>query len=212
MKLYVNGDSNSADHGRAWVHKLQQHFACEVVNQAVSGGSNPRILRTVADFLAQTTDDLTDYFFIIGWTSWEREEWLYRDQYWQVNASGLGPVPPELQQRYQEWVGDTSCIAQEHKSKILHDQIWSLHQQLLALKIPHVFFNALMPFQHLVKTNPTLQLDWSSNYIGPYENDLSYFWYLKQQGYSADNFNHYDTPAQQAWADFLITYLKNTQL
>jgi hypothetical protein len=209
MKLYVNGDSNCADHGQAWIHKLQQHFACDLVNQAVSGGSNPRILRTVADFLDQTQDDIRDYLVIIGWTSWEREEWLHQGQYWQVNASGVDQVPAELQDRYRTWVSETSLEQRERRSLELHGQIWNLHQRLLDLHVPHVFFNALMPFQHRVRFDDSLRKDWGPSYIGPYQNELSYYWYLEQQGYSADNFNHYDSSAQLCWADFFINYLEH---
>jgi hypothetical protein len=207
MKLYVNGDSNSAGHGTTWVKKLGNYFNFEIENHALGGGSNPRILRTTFDFLNQKKSCIQDYFFVIGWTSWEREEWLFENQYYQVNASGTNIVPTGLQQRYKDWICDSNLISQVTKSKSLHNEIFNLHKKLLESNIKHLFFNALMPFQHEVKSNPDTRSNWGINYIAPYDNDLSYYWYLKKQGFVPDGGNHYDTTAQECWADFLINYI-----
>jgi len=42
---------------------------------------------------------------IIGWSTWEREEWLHDNVYWQVNAGGVGnDWPEEIKERYKKYV------------------------------------------------------------------------------------------------------------
>jgi hypothetical protein len=209
MILYVNGDSNSANRadGKFWTEKLQNYLNCDTINQASSGGSNPRILRTTYEFFRNHADTACDFFVVIGWTSWEREEWFFQDQFYQVNASGLDTVPEELKTRYTNWIADKEAICQINKSRQLHKEIIDLHLMLKTLNVKHLFFNALMPFQHEVLSNSELRFDWKHNFIGPYENDLSYYWFLKKQGYIADNNYHHTELAQLCWAEFLIEYI-----
>ena len=61
---------------------------------------NARIIRTTHDWIKQNPAKLSDTFMLIQWSTWEREEWFYQDQWWQVNASGTDHVPPELQEKY----------------------------------------------------------------------------------------------------------------
>lgn len=211
MILYVNGDSNSDEHGTIWVEKVKSHFNAQLINHSQGGGSNPRILRTTHDFFEKSTE-INDIFVIIGWTSWEREEWLHQDQYIQVNASGLNIVPKGLQDRYKSWVNDSESISQINKSRSLHSKIFDLHIFFKQKRIRHLFFNALMPFQHEVLSCPESRLDWGGNFLGPYDNNLSYYWFLQQYGYQPDKHNHYGPPAQMVWGEFLIKYITEKNL
>jgi hypothetical protein len=214
MILYVNGDSNSAgtevDIKQSWPRLLQQKLGFNLINQARSGDSNPGILRTTRDFLNRTETE--NMLVIIGWTSWEREEWKYDGSYYSVNASGKDSVPPELVDSYKNWVLEQDDSARFKKSKILHQEIFELHQTLQAKKIPHLFFNALMPFQHETLTDNSSKFNWGTNYLEPYNNDYAYYWFLKQQGYEPTAGNHYREPAQRCWADFLYNYIQQHQI
>ena len=46
---------------------------------------------------------------IIGWSTWEREEWLHEGTYYQVTASGTDDVPPELHSKYKKWEKKYYC-------------------------------------------------------------------------------------------------------
>lgn len=213
MILYVNGDSNSIGvSGGFWVAKIQQHFQAKLINQSAGGGSNPRIIRTARDFFSAADNNFQDFFVIIGWTSWEREEWPYQGDFIQVNASGRNVVPQPLRERYLKWVNDADCISQIEKSRIAHNDIYNFHLSLTSLQIPHLFFNALMPFQHEVLSQPMFQYDWHGNYFGPYDNDSSYFWFLKNRGFEPDEHNHHQQEAQELWADVMINYIVHTAL
>jgi hypothetical protein len=164
MILYVNGDSNSEQFGKFWVDKLCQVYNANLINDSLGGGSNPRILRTTYNFFEKCNDPADRFFVIIGWTSWEREEWFYNNNYYQVNASGRDCVPEELKNKYVEWVADLESISQINKSRELHKQIFDLHLYLKDKQIKHLFFNALMPFQHEIIWQPESKYD-SSHYL-----------------------------------------------
>jgi hypothetical protein len=210
--LYVNGDSNSTgaechDQEKSWPEILAKKLGSTLVNEAKGGCGNPRIIRTASTSLAHANRDT---LIVIGWTSWEREEWLHHEQYYDVNSGGHDVLPDELENRYKLWVTQQGADQQALKSKSTHEQIHRLHRSLLDRHIPHLFFNALMPFQHNL-LDP-VHKEWHKCYLGPYENDLSYFWYLKKHGWEpTDNF-HYTDKAQEVWADVLYNYIVENRL
>jgi hypothetical protein len=215
MILYVNGDSNSSGHelqdtSQSWPVKLSQHLDLELVNHAKAGTSNPAILRNVKNLLSSTADQKK--FIVIGWTSWEREEWYFKDQYYDVNAGGHDVLPLELQERYKHWVVEQTGWVQYNKSKLLHSEIYQLHKDLQLRNIPHLFFNAVMPFQHEVLGDPTLGQDWSNCFLYPYLNEWSYYWHLKNQGFVPTAGNHHLDKAQTYWANILYNYIVDQKL
>lgn len=213
MILYVNGDSHSAgtdlkDLSQSWPQLLADRLGFKLVTEAKAGASNDRILRTTGDSLAHV--DRRDIFAIIGWTSWEREEWNCNGRYYDVNSGGHDTMPDTLVEKYKEWVIKQGPDEQARKSKRTHDQLHRLHRSFKERHVSHLFFNAVMPFQHNL-IDP-VQLDWHNNYVGPYNNDLSYYWYLKAHGFKHNATNHYSETAQAAWADVLYNYIQENQL
>jgi hypothetical protein len=207
--LYVNGDSHTAgaeisNKSQSWPNLLASKFNCGLINQAVGGGSNPGILRTTYKFI-NSCSNIKDHFFVIGWTSWEREEWNYNNNYYNVNASGYLNLPEELHIQYKNWVVDQTNETRILKSSILHNEIYKLHQVLKQQDIKHLFFNALMPYLH------NERIDWT-NYLGPYNNDLSYYWYFKNRGYIPTPHNHYLEDAAKIWVDVIYNYIQEHNL
>lgn len=210
MIFYVNGDSHSAgaeldNPAQSWPCLLANQLGLRLINNAKAGGSNPRILRTTENFTAQT--DLKDLFVVIGWTSWEREEWQKENSYYDVNAGGHDNLPPDLALKYKTWVTDQNQETRESKSQSTHEHIYKLHCYYKENNVRHLFFNAVMPFLHSGK-----QHDWHGNFLGPYENDLSYYWYLKKAGYAHTKLNHYSETAQAQWANVLYKYIQENNL
>lgn len=213
MILYVNGDSHSAgaeltNPAVNWPALLADRMGYRLINDAVSGASNSRILRTASDFSTQANP--ADTFIIIGWSSWEREEWSMNGRYYNVNAGGHDSMPPELELRYKTWVAEQSPDTMSAKSKITHQQLYRFHRGLKERRIPHLFFNAFMPFQHRhpVSSRP----EWNNRYLGPYDNDLSYFWYLKNQGFKHSSYYHFNNDAQPVWAEVLHKFILENKL
>lgn len=248
MILYVNGDSHSAgaeiansyafaeDDPLYWALGRQAHpdnlklsYGCELANMlgailhcdAESASSNDRIIRTIWAQLqgVQGLPVARPDLIIIGWSTWEREEWLHEGTYYQVTASGTDDVPPELSSKYKKWVIGQDHITREARMLHWHDRIYRLHKDLSQNEIPHLFFNTYSDFSairskrittHNRTTIPEEQ-DWGGCYIDPYNPDLTYYNWCIQNGFKTVNPNsyHFGHDAHCAWAEFLYqTYVQ----
>lgn len=203
--IYVNGDSHS--HGVNIPKELRysnivaDYFGLPLINESQIGASNQYILRTSQNFLDNNKPGLV----IIGWTTWEREEWEFNGQFYNVNSSGHDQLPAELELKYKNWVLKQDSKTLATKSQYWHDKIWHFHQSLS--NIPHVFFNCMYNFFGVNDEH-----NWNNKFVGPYNNSLSYYWYLKNCGYQADDWYHYGTDGHARWAKLLIDHIKQHNL
>ena len=227
--IYVNGDSHSAGadiipgicfaeddprylaygrkaHPEAIIQTYGYHVA-QTFNQgffceAESGSSNDRILRLIKQYLDQTQDK-KNLSIIIGWSTWEREEWKHGEDYLQVTAGGTDSVPESMVEEYKEWV--TKQTPEEHKRKeqLWHDRIWDFHCELKEQNIRHVFFNT---YDYFNKT--THQKDWNDQYINPYDKDFTYYNYLKNKGIkTVQDSHHYGIDGHKVWSNCVLENL-----
>jgi len=227
--VYVNGDSHSAgaeavnpycfaqDDPLYWGLGRQPHpdnervsYGCHIANylgailycDAESASSNARIIRTTREYLETNTPNLV----IIGWSTWEREEWLHNGQYWQINAGGVGnDWPEEFKQAYPNWIIEKNYnVAMDHE----HTRINNLHLDLVARKIPHLFFNTFAPFSNVH------QLDWHDCYLYPYSDEFTYYNWCKQQGFKTvtPSSYHFGPDAHEAWSLFLFRTYSHSML
>jgi hypothetical protein len=200
--IYVNGDSHSAGaelingycfaaddrrfvawgsraHPEAIPHTYGYKIA-QALNQpffmdAESASSNARILRTTRQFLDETKDK-SKLFVIIGWASWEREEWKYQDGYIQITASGTDSVPESMEEEYKEWVVKQTPEEHKRKQKIWREKIAQFSKELDDQNIKHIFF-----------------------FIHKYQR------YLLEQGYQTVNGGyHFGIDAHTAWYKYLL--------
>jgi hypothetical protein len=238
MILYVNGDSHSAageavnpscfaedDHkyrhlGRrphpinlevSYGKLLSDCLSAKLVCEAESASSNDRIIRTTLNYLKTNCPDLV----VIGWSTWEREEWLFKETYYQVSAGGHDRVPMELKEKYQRWVIDQNEYTRELKMVQTHHKIYQLHQTLLDQNIKHLFFNTYSDFSAIKdgrlkpENRDEVCFEWGDYYISPYEHNMSFYFWLQQQGIKTVNPNsyHYGPDGHKKWAEFLLPYL-----
>lgn len=244
MIIYVNGDSHSAgaeavnshcfaeDDSLYWALGRRPHpdnerasYGCHLANslgavlicEAESASSNDRIIRVTTDYINNCiTNGADPDLLIIGWATWEREEWYNNNTYYQVTASGTDDVPNELRQQYKTWV-----IGQTHESRQLrllywHDKIYKFHRQLKELKISHLFFNTYSDFSSIrqrqiltgVRTLVPEEHDWEGCYIDPYDSKLTYYNWCLDRGFKTARPNsfHFKEDAHIAWADFLYKH------
>ena len=223
MIVYVNGDSHSAgaeavnsycfanDDPLYWGMGRRPHpdnerasYGCHIANQlgavlhcdAESASSNSRIVRTTKHYLKYNPrPDLV----IIGWSTWEREEWLHDDIYWQVNAGGIGEDwPDEIKDRYKKWIAKLNWRGEINKS---HIAIHNFHRELEALGVNHFFFTCYEPWDNVE------QLDWNGRYLEPYNPDFTYYNWCRNNGFKPVNPDSYHSgpDAHHAWAEFLYT-------
>lgn len=222
MILYVNGDSHSAgaeavnDYCFAeddpFYHALGRiphpdnervSYGCNIANElfavlhcdAESASSNSRIIRTTREYLETITPD----FVIIGWSTWEREEWLHDGVYWQINAGGVGQDWPDpVKEQYRDYVVNLNW---SERTRSAHQQIHTFHTELLDLGIPHLFFNTYNDFH---TEEPVC---WHDSYVDPYDPDMTYWKWLSDQGFESNQSFHFRADAHRKWAEFLLPRL-----
>lgn len=222
MILYVNGDSHSAGaeavnsycfaEDDPFYHALGRiphpdnervSYGCNIANElfavlhcdAESASSNTRIIRTTRNYLKDNCPDA----IIIGWSTWEREEWLYDGIYWQVNAGGIGlDWPDAIKERYYEYVANLNW---DQATAQAHDQIFDLHTELSDLNIPHLFFNTYSDFSNQPRK------DWHNSYVEPYDPNMTYWRWLTNCGFHSNLGYHFGPDAHRKWAEFLLPRL-----
>jgi hypothetical protein len=177
----------------------EQVAACfdqKLLKIAVAGASNSFLIRNIKEYIEHEEPDL----LIVTWQTWEREEWLHEGVYYQINSSDCH-LPKILQKLHKQWVAslpdDIKLLGQKW-----HDEVWQLHQQLKQKNIKHLFYNEMYPF---TTTNKQI---WHHNFINPYDNDSSFFWWLHNRGYSSDKTYHYNEQGHRAWATRLIDHIR----
>jgi hypothetical protein len=233
MIFYVNGDSHTAgaeavnpyafaeDDGNlahlgrlphpdnlavSWGKKLSTLLKMAFFCDAESGASNERILRTTKEYINNYPQDVTDLFVVIGWSTWEREEWLIDDVYYQVNASGIDDVPYNYGSRYKQYIADVDW---DQKTNLWHENIWDLHTWLDELSIKHIFFNCNLSFSDIHKDK---RRDWGINYINPYTNAGTYDAYLKSLNCEIMGNYHFGEDGHTMWSKYLLKYIVKNNL
>lgn len=245
MILYVNGDSHSAageavnkhcfakddqkyyhlgrkphpdnleaSYGNLLARKLGATLVCD----AESASSNTRIFRTTEEYLKHNKPDLV----VIGWSTWEREEWFEDGIYYQVTASGTDSVPQSLKQQYKDWVISQTHTEVQRKILEWHDKIYQFHLNLSEQNIPHIFFNTYTNFS-IIRNNQVItdvapicppEYDWNNSYIDPYSQDMTYYFWLQNSGLEtvSKNSYHYGADAHAKWAEFLSEHLTKNNI
>ena len=136
MILYVNGDSHTAAaeavntysfanddiqyvvQGRrphpdnlavSWGMRLSKNLGLGLKCDAQTSASNDRIIRTTNEFIDRRGDLGYPYtVVVIGWSTWEREEWWDNEanEWVQVTAAGVDSVPDKWRDRYRSYIAN----------------------------------------------------------------------------------------------------------
>jgi|TARA_R110000851_G_scaffold142383_2_gene280915 hypothetical protein len=217
MLLYANGDSHVLGamkdklQGKSFVDLLVDEFQVLVHNDAEVASSVTRIVRTTKEYISN--NPTSDTFILIGFGTWEREEWEYNGEFYNIMQGWYKHLPPVLLERYYNWMNTQDSDLLTIKSKQCHKDIIGLHQYLNKKNIPHLFFNCMYNFVHTVDgTTGDEPFDWDNRYIGPYDKNKSYYWYLKNNGFESDHWYHFDEYAHALWAKRLINHIKENKL
>jgi hypothetical protein len=188
--------------GRLLANTLKSSFRCD----AESASSNSRIMRTTQEWLSGAGRDFADQLIIIQWSTWEREEWIWNDKYYQIGASGVDHVPPGLEPRYKEFVARVDWT---QKTQQAHEEIWQFHLELQAQGIRHIFFNGNNDFSSIKKP-----YDWGSSYILPYDSDGTYDSVIRSQGIETvmPNSWHFGRDGHSVFHCFILDYIIKNKL
>lgn len=237
MILYVNGDSHSAGAEAAvpynsisedpafnhctisraahpknvevcYGRHLANNLGADLYMDAVSGGSNQRIIRTTKEFVeSHMTEDI---FVVIGWAIVDRAEIYHNGEYHCLSAGSYIPRP--LEEQFKQWVLNHNQTESE-KAVDSHNQICQLHRYLLDKNIKHLFFNTVsMGWDRIPNSS---RIDWTGHYLNPYNANFSYFSILRGAGFThavwpnrQGNGDHFGRDAHLHWAEFLLPYIK----
>lgn len=234
MILYVNGDSHTAGAeavnphafamddpklyhlgriphpenlavtwGRKLANTLRSGFYCD----AESASSNARIMRTTREWIKNNRNK--EKLLIIQWSTWEREEWEHNGITYQVNGSGIDIVPPELQEKYKQFIID---IDWQEKTRQAHKDIWSFHQELIGLDAPHIFFNGNNDFSSIPENE---RAEWGDSYISPYDPSGTYSAQIQAAGIDTvtPKSYHFGPDGHSFWHRFMLDYIvKNNRI
>jgi hypothetical protein len=145
---------------------------------------------------------------LIGWSSWDREEWEHNKDYLQVTAGGTDSVPESMEEEYKEWVLKQTMQELDRKQLEWHTKIYELHTTLQDAGIAHLFFNTYSWFRSHVQD----PLDWHNCYLDPYNEEGTYNSWCLQNKYKPVRYGsyHYGRDAHIGWYKHLLPRLTNT--
>ncbi len=166
--LYVNGDSFTFGTGieqqHTWPALLAEHFKFELINEAVPGGSNYRIIRKTLDFLSKHKPALV----IIAWSSYLRTEFSSQCSYPSLasnldyNGQPIIQVQPNYNKYHKDDVKGVESFYKNVNQEWLMDnylnQVLLLQSYLKYSKILHVFVNALDNYDREFYRRPKTKL------------------------------------------------------
>jgi hypothetical protein len=222
-KLWANGDSHTAgsyspvDVAEPFAKQLAQQFNLEYTNIALPGGSNQRIIRTTIEALPDLDPDET--FILIGWSSWERTEWFW-DNEWHAICEDPGYSVPEFAQaRWQQHTNHcrnqfTDKISDHDmwtKSKEQEHAIWVFHQLLNNLGYKFLFFLGCANTFRWESTQKTAsQLPWAPGTWAhdPYQ-PTGFSEFCAARGHEKDARWHYGPAAHNDYAEHLSVQVKS---
>lgn len=209
--LFANDDFSKVALGRkphpdnlevSWAMNLSKMLSLALVNDAESFSSNERILRSTYQFLdTYETKKYPYVMMVIGWTNWDRTEFLNSDnEYIQINPK-CEPTEEELLPKYKEYI---RLNKYPQKQSEWHEKIWELHNVLLKRKIPHLFFNSNDSFEGIESHK-----NWKDCYVNPYSFKDCYTNWSMLNKHVCNEFGHYRMDAHLSWARFLFSQLTN---
>jgi hypothetical protein len=126
---------------RSYAALLAAHYGMEYVCKAVCGGSNDQILRLLIEYLK--TEDYSQDFISIGWTSPSRSEYLINGTYrsLSINAASQNVGDALKMQEAHNFIMNQysdSDIAQRY-----YNQVFAAEALLASYNIPNFMVNTL---------------------------------------------------------------------
>jgi hypothetical protein len=226
ITMYVNGDSHTAQvygmEGVTATELLAKKYHCNYINEALPGGSNQRIIRTTIEKLPSLNPATT--LIIIGWSSFERTEWYYNDQWHQICGDANYQVDLELkhvwQQHLDSWSADDNHECWRRQAD-QHHGIWVFHNLLKQLGYSVLFYQGCRTvfFEGCPQQDQNFRLPWQDNIWvhNPYvfvtpenvRHSEGFSHYAESKGFSyVDDRAHYGQDAHDCWAEYLDPHVK----
>lgn len=211
-----------------WAGRLKSlSGAKNLVNEAIGGASNTRILRKTLDYVhSLTPSDYKKTLIVIGWTTSERDE-MYINNTWQRwnLVQPFSATVNRLEISDEKYIERVDHLHQEYSALIYNDyarikayfnSIFLLSNTLSNLGIRHYFFNALPPWWEggEFKTDVNVQeefsqeLEWHENQKNIQNFRDSFMHYVQINDLPVGKYLHPLHIAHNTWADYIWSDIK----
>jgi hypothetical protein len=203
---------------------ISRKYDLEYQNDAVSGGTIRMIHSTTVHSILKLLEkyDPSEIFVLIGWTGYDRTEVFYEDNMY-VFIPGLAGTdtfknwPMYVQEAFKHWI-----INIDYKTSIPNNFALTYLAMVNFLKsygIDYYFFNTVTHL-HRPEKNPLHitancertdklfdMIENDTNFLEPYNKKMAYTHYFdgKYDPFEEGRCWHFREPAQQDWADLLIS-------
>jgi len=143
-ETYINHPNNDSYRlPKVWPHKLSKLLGVEVCNNSQAGSSNDAIVRRTTEKVLSLLNEYKseDLFVIVGWSSPERREFFYNDNWETLYPAQLGKRDDEnLDKLYNIYV-EHFWNTEEYISRFINQNLY-LHYFLKSNNIKHLFFES----------------------------------------------------------------------
>jgi hypothetical protein len=209
------------DPGKSFAEQLAERFSAKLINRSLPGGSNQRIIRTSVNDLKFL--DPAETIVLIGWSSFERAEWYYNNQWHNLCGSAAYNLPEDLLDVGNQHLNSfkTNRAYQINCHLEQHQQIWNFHNHLIDQGYRFLFFQGCQVFffcgigdlnnQDRNFCLPWRENSWAHNPYGTFKSNIeSFSHFCLAQGFQhTDQYAHFGQDAHNYWADFLTPKIQN---
>lgn len=213
-----------------WAGRVKEQLKIKnLINGALGGASNSRILRTTVDFiLTLTKEQRQSTLVVIGWTDTGRDEILLQNtwQYFNVTQPFSSTINKH-QITDDELIKKVDKFQEDYIVNIYEDRVgvqkyfqgvYLLSNLLENLGIRYYFFSALpqwwgdgeLKLNHVVEDELPVYVKWYENhhFIHPMSDNMFTFIQSNKQ-FPRGKYNHPLSQGHVAWADYLLPFIKD---
>lgn len=210
-----------------WAGRLKEHLNVDnLINDALGGASNSRILRTTIDFLLTLPQEKRQStLVVIGWTDTGRDEILFQNtwQYFNVtqpfSTTAHDIVDANILKKVDKF--QEEYIVNIHEDRVgvqkYFQGVYLLSNLLENLGIRYYFFSALpqwwtaghLKIDHVVEDEFPVYVEWYENhrFIHPMSDNM--FVFIANSEYPKGKYEHPLSEGHRAWADYLLPFIEN---
>jgi len=226
MLLYANGcshtrgadiDQYSEDSpDKSFAGVVADRLGWEYANEAKSGGSNGRIVRTTLAFVEdyKRTRDTHNLFVMIAWTGPDRLEvsslgktWDMRPTMWGIDQL-WSQIPDAVKTHFMSFLELNDDVF--YITRLLNDMLM-MSAYLRSNNVEFMFVNSFMPVEYYRNTNAELWYSLSKEFFCADAPQGNFYEYLLSCGYTKNRDYHFGADAHAHYGELLTAYLRTAQ-
>lgn len=216
MHYFAMGDSNMAGadvNPNNFFNILAKNLNIKFDCSAKFGASNDHIIRMTKDWINNSPGAPDTKFVFIGWSTWEREEHLIDNVYYDIDAWSINHVHypanilPSIEKLKNRISDDPAYMS--YCGRSWAEKIYQFSQWLDKRNIGFLFWNSYMNLPEVAK------FPFDHRYILPYNEYFNQYHWLKRVRNCATLLSdpyHFDRKGHELWANFLTTWIKDWEI